>query len=270
MKRIHAFEVMDQPWCPAVIRDGMTDYLEFINRTTDLYGGIAERLKVAIQRSGARQVVDLGSGGGGPWSWLHGQFAGNDPPIQVILTDYHPNRAVVERYQKGGNSGIVYHPQSVDATAVPAELTGFRTMFSSFHHFRPEQAQAILTDAIQRGQGIGIFEATERTIVPMVAMFIAPVIALLVITPFLRPFRFSRLFLTYLLPLIPLATVWDGYVSCWRTYTPEEIRNMVDTIPGSETYTWEIGKESTPGKPRLTYLVGYPVSSIAGNTSPAA
>lgn len=29
MKRLHPFEVMDQPWCPAVVRDAMTDFLRF-------------------------------------------------------------------------------------------------------------------------------------------------------------------------------------------------------------------------------------------------
>ena len=29
MKRVQFFEIEDQSWCPAVIRDGITDYLQF-------------------------------------------------------------------------------------------------------------------------------------------------------------------------------------------------------------------------------------------------
>ena len=50
----------------------------------------------------------------------------------------------------------------MSATAVPARLSGFRTMFTSFHHFKPEQAQAILADAVRNRCGIGIFEFTYR------------------------------------------------------------------------------------------------------------
>jgi hypothetical protein len=29
MPRIHLFEIEDQPWCPAVMRDAGTDFLQF-------------------------------------------------------------------------------------------------------------------------------------------------------------------------------------------------------------------------------------------------
>ncbi len=45
---------------------------------------------------------------------------------------------------------------------VPRELKGFRTMFTSFHHFPPEEARAILQNAVDAGEGIGIFEITRR------------------------------------------------------------------------------------------------------------
>jgi len=43
---------------------------------------------------------------------------------------------------------------------VPAELKGLRTMFTSFHHFLPEEARAVLQNAVDAGEGIGIFEIT--------------------------------------------------------------------------------------------------------------
>ena len=41
---------------------------------------------------------------------------------------------------------------------VPESLNGFRTLFSSFHHFRPEQARAILANAMEKKQAIAVFE----------------------------------------------------------------------------------------------------------------
>ena len=40
--------------------------------------------------------------------------------------------------------------------------------------------------------------------------------------------------LTYLLPIVPLAVLFDGFVSCLRTYTPAEIRDLAQAVEGSE------------------------------------
>ncbi len=57
---------------------------------------------------------------------------------------------------------IRFYPGSVDATHVPRELKGLRTMFTSFHHFLPDAGRAILQDAVDAGEGIGIFEIPRR------------------------------------------------------------------------------------------------------------
>src|SRR5439155_21664731 len=123
--------------------------------------------------------------------------------------------------------------EAVDATSGPPALSGFRTLFSSFHHFRPEEARRILADAVRQRQGIGVFEATQRSAPAMLAMLLTPLFVLLA-TPFIRPFRLSRLFWTYLLPVVPIVALFDGVVSCLRTYTPTELRALVAEVPGGE------------------------------------
>jgi hypothetical protein len=39
---------------------------------------------------------------------------------------------------------------------VTTELTGFRTLFSSYHNFRPEEGGAIIRDAMASHSGIGL------------------------------------------------------------------------------------------------------------------
>jgi hypothetical protein len=117
---------------------------------------------------------------------------------------------------------------------VPGELQGFRTMFSSFHHFSPEEARAILQNAVEAGQGIGIFEITRRAPSTIALMF-PWAIMLFVFTPLIRPFRWSRLLCTYVVPIIPLVLLFDGVVSCLRTYQPQELREMVKNWPESNT-----------------------------------
>lgn len=78
------------------------------------------------------------------------------------------------------------------------------------------------------------------------------------VTPFIRPFRWSRLLLTYLLPVIPTVAFIDGVVSCLRTYTPDELRELARSVDGATGYDWTAG-HAGGGPIPMTYLIGLPV-----------
>jgi hypothetical protein len=62
---------------------------------------------------------------------------------------------------------------------------------------------------------------------------------------------------TYMLPIIPVVLLFDGVVSCLRTYRTEELREMIETLAGIE-YQWEVDELSRGfGVPPVTYLIGY-------------
>jgi hypothetical protein len=176
----------------------------------------------------------------------------------VCLTDRFPNLEAFARAHATSNGKLEYRRDSIDATDVPSELTGFRTLFSSFHHFTPEQARAALGDAVRQRQGIAVFEGTHRSTLAILSMLLVPLLVL-VCTPFTRPFRWSRLLLTYGVPVIPFLALFDGVVSCLRTYSPSELKTLLRDLPDS-SYHWEVGevrrnRVSVP----VTYLIGYPV-----------
>jgi len=84
----------------------------------------------------------------------------------------------------------------------------------------------VLADAVRKRQGIGVFEATQRRPWRCFSRSRQP-LAVLVVTPVsFRPFRWSRLFWTYLIPLVPLVTLFDGLVSCLRTYSVQELHDL--------------------------------------------
>jgi hypothetical protein len=250
MSRLQLFEVHDQPWCPRSLRDALTDFLQFTINLGGTYDAVVPMLRDAIARAGATQVVDLCSGAGGPWrTWLH-EPRGMAPgfAVPVVLTDKYPNRLA--------QSGLLpFHPVPVDATAVPPDLKGFRTLFTSFHHFRPAEARAILADAVRQGQGIGVFEISRRA--PReIAVIALTWLAVVAFVPFIRPFLWSRLAWTYLPPVLPLVGLFDGIVSCLRTYSPRELREL---LHGLDSYEWEIGLIRSEWSPlHVTYLIGVP------------
>jgi hypothetical protein len=243
MRRLHLLEIHDQPWCPRSLRDALTDFLQFTINLGRCYASVAPLLRDAIARAGATKVVDLCSGAGGPWGALRHEI-----PVPVVLTDKYPNRGA----RRGG---LPFDPGPVDVTEVPADLRGFRTLFTSFHHFRPAEARAILADAVQQRQGIGVFEISRRA-PRAIAVIALTWLAVLAFVPFIRPLRWSRLVWTYLPPVLPIVGLFDGVVSCLRTYAPTELREL---SRGLDTYEWEIG-ETRSGWSLLvvTYLVGVP------------
>jgi len=267
--RLHLFEIADQPWCSQAFRDATTDLLEFFLRKGNYYAPIVPRLKLALERTRQTQIVDLCSGGGGPWLRLLREF--DDPALRVLLTDKFPNAPALQRVANASAGRIRCELASVDATAAPETLRGFRSMFTAFHHFQPEMAQAILADAVRNRVGIGIFEFTERSVIGVLAMAFSP-LAVLLAVPFLRPIRWQTLLLTYVVPVLPIGTMFDGIVSCLRTYSPREL-NQLTTAMGDTGYTWEIGRARSWRSPvPITYLIGIPnlesVAAVTGDGPP--
>jgi hypothetical protein len=253
VKRRQLVEIEDLERCPAVFRNGMTDYLRFVLNLGNNFAPIVPLLARAVQASKATRIVDLCSGGGGPWEKLLPALrtAISDDSLEVTLTDKFPNPVPLPV------AGLAYHFAGVDVFAVPPEMKGVRTLFSAFHHFPPDAAKRILSDAIRSGQPIGIFEATERSLRCLLLIAFAGVFSLFVM-PFIRPIRATNLLFTYIVPVIPFLIMWDGIVSCLRTYTVEEMRRMVAEIPEAAAYDWQIGSVTGPGPVPVLHLVGIP------------
>jgi hypothetical protein len=252
LRRLQLFEFLDQSWCPQAVRHGATDYLEAITSRADIYGHIQGKIFRAIEECGAKQVIDLCSGGGGPWlssSWR--RALADHTPLTVVLTDKFPSKELPVRLTADANVTSINFP--VDAANVPKSLQGFRTIFSSFHHFPDNLARAVLADAVSAGEGFAMTEVTSRTVRACATIFLMPLFALL-LTPGMRPFRWTRFLLTYLLPLIPFVILWDGLVSCVRTRTPQELLRLTAPFP---EYDWTAGYASGRWLAPV-YLIGRP------------
>jgi len=58
-----------------------------------------------------------------------------------------------------------------------------------------------------------------------------------------------------------VVALWDGFVSCLRSYSVEELRGLVEG-KGNGVYRWEIGRVPSRGLSRVTYLVGLPLLTV--------
>lgn len=277
MRRLHLFELEDFPWFPAVLRDGGTAYLRFAARMLGHGAALAPTLAGSLRRTGERRLVDLCSGGAGPVPDVVEALATEGLEVEALLTDAHPNLPAFERVA-AESPAVQAWPEPVDATRVPQELQGHRTLFNALHHFRPQDARRILAAAQRDRQPLSAFELVERSPVALLGMLFAP-LAVLLVMPFVRPLRPSWLLFTYLIPAIPLLVLWDGMVSCLRVYSVDELNELVDGIEdgpardaAASSYVWRAGRIPLPGPvpAQATYLLGEPAPAApAAEGSPA-
>ncbi len=262
MRRVHLFEFTDLPWYPQIFRRIQTDYLQFVATLGAGHQYLIPLFKKAMQSVQTNEIVDLCSGGTGPWVRLKEQLEQAGLFVNINLTDKYPDPTSMEKWAATSRQGIRYLTEPIDAMNVPTHLRGMRTLFEGFHHFKPEQAKAILQDAFEKRAAIGIFEASLKPPFGIILFLLAPLTTLLsyfFMTPFIKPRTISRFFWTYLVPIVPLATSWDGVISLLRVYSIRQLKELANSIH-ADGYIWEIGQAAT-GTPIFvfTYLVGYPV-----------
>jgi hypothetical protein len=262
MKRIHLFEFTDLACYPQQFRRMQTDYLQFVVTMGVGHEHLVPLFAKALKHARTTEIVDLCSGGSGPWVRLQAQCKAAGLDVSVKLTDKFPDPEALQKWDAATRQGIEYLAEPVDALDVPINLYGMRTLFEGFHHFKPEQARSILQDAVEKKVAIGIFEASLKPPFGLLLLLLSPLLTLMgyfLITPLIKPRSLARFFWTYVIPIVPLATCWDGFISLLRVYSLQELHDLTGQLAGT-AYTWEIGHVST-GTPLFDfrYLIGYPL-----------
>lgn len=258
VKRLHLFEFNDSRWAPVALRETVIEALSRALAWGRMQRGMVPPFRDFLAKTGAREVLDLCSGAGGPAAILARELerAGETPP-RMLMTDLLPHPEVWATLRDAHPGVIDFVSESVDATNVPAALGAgrARVIINALHHFRPGLAGEIVRGACQDAPGVFIAEGFERSPLRFAAFAPAGVASLLV-NPVLAPrHRLAKALLTWLTPIALLVSIWDGLVSTARVYTEAELREMV--APLGDAFTWTYGTWSfTPfGKPYFFYGV---------------
>ncbi len=262
--RLHLFEWEDFSWYPDLIREAQTDYLRFLMETFDVFRAVIPKLGGAMERAKTSHLMDFCSGGGGSMLLVQRHLKEQFPALDFSaqLSDLYPNLPAFQHVAMQSQDKISFTTQPIDVRKVPEAFTeGFWTIFNGFHHLKPDAARNFLQEAVQRKCPVGIFEPLDKSVLHIVLNTFALTVLMFLVTPFIRPFRWSRLIFTYLIPLIPFFTLWDGWVSVLRLYTPKRLRAMVKDLSEHKSYDWEIGKARHQFG-TVIYLIGVPKATM--------
>jgi len=234
--------------------------------TGNFYEPVSPLIMQLLQQTSSTQVIDLCSGGGGTIEQIQKNLLEKYyQQVPFVLTDKFPNINAYRFIQKKTVGKVNYVSMPVDASNVDASLKGVRTIFSAFHHFDKDMAKQVIENAVEARQAIGIFDGGDKNVFIILAIIILHPIVFILCTPFFRPFKWSRLLFTYIIPIIPFCTVWDGIVSITRLYSPKQLLNIASTVD-SKGYSWNAGKEKNKYGMNITYLTGYPLVKNSGSS----
>ncbi len=257
MKRREFHEIADLAGCPAWLRDAMTGYLQVMIETARPYEVAIPVVEKLCTDLGASSVLDLASGGGGPWATLGKELRERGLDLSIVLSDVAPSTDALSRLS--GVTGVEYLREPVSALDVPASDAGVWTMFTGLHHFSPDEVASIMRSAQERRVGFAAFEATERSLPGFLVVLFIPLFVL-ALMPFVRPRRVLPLLFTYLPPVLPLLIAWDGFASTLRTYTPAELEEIAGSVRVPD-YEWTVSEFVVAKAPiPVLALVGRPTS----------
>jgi hypothetical protein len=207
-------ELEDQNWFPNWMRQYQVDFLGGVSRITRLYGPCAELLNSFKPK----KIVDLASGNGQSAKILLNQRSG----VIVEYTDKFPPESELE-------------VSKLDLLKDELPQADLYTLLNGLHHFDENQIRALITRVPPNGSFLFI-----EPIGPRLGSFIKVSLSTLILpfflVPFLKPFRWDRLFITYLLPIGPLICFYDGIISVIKSYALKDLQNIA----------LEISKESRP------------------------
>jgi hypothetical protein len=264
MRRLHLFEWEDQPWLPRVFRDFITDQLKYTHGQAmrrPVNRAIAEQLAEVLARTGSTRIVDLCAGAGGPITKIGGILIDDlQVPVELVVTDLFPNVEAFRALEAESNGRIKARYESTNATDVPAELPGLRTVFTALHHFKPELVQRVLADAVRKNAPIAVFEPLERKLSMTVLVGVMSFLRGLTHAHIAGRLTPTRALFSYLLPVAPAMFAWDGAVSTLRTYTADELLALAHGVT-TDKFEWKSGRfdiDGPFGKMPTTYLIGVP------------
>lgn len=259
MRRHQLFEFNDTPQVPDFIQEAILETLgEVLDRGRIIDALFPHFAKFAAD-SGVDELLDLGAGSARVARILARSLAaaGMETP-RIVLTDLHPRPALWESVEAASGGRITSVRSPVDALAIPADVSRGRgrMIINAIHHFPPELVRGVLADTVRSGAPIFLAEGFDRELSGFLP-FARLGTGLLLTNPLrARRRRIARAICTWVVPVIPVAAVWDGLVSTARVHTLDELHAMARSIAPS--WRWEGGDYTFPAGGRGIWFRGLP------------
>lgn len=241
MARLQLFEFNDAPWAPAALRATLVEALSRAIRWGRLLDGLVSPLARCLELAGTSQVLDLCAGAGGPAAVLSEAMARRGHDVHFLMCDLYPAVAEWGALCAAHPERLAFVPTPVDATNIEPSLGAgrVRVIVNALHHFPLPLAREVLRGVCRDAPGVFIAEGLVRNPLSFYAMAPFGLAALLATPALTKDHRLQKALLAWGSPVALAASAWDGTISALRTYSADELREMVADLPG---WTWTSGE----------------------------
>jgi len=146
----------------------------------------------------------------------------------------------------------------VSAENLTTTEEGLYLSVNSFHQFSVNEAKDMLTQISNKKQPVVIVEGNNDSLWQVFGMTVIVPITVLLTAPFVKPFRFERIIFTYIIPVLPFVTFFDGFMALFKLYAPKDLDELTASIK-TDGYYWRSGKLDNGRGGKIIYLIGYHV-----------
>ncbi len=216
-------ELEDYNWFPNGLRKFQLEFIGSLVKWFNFYKPLVPLAKNLLVIAKANAVLDLCSGSGEPAIYLQNKLGNN---FVTTLTDKFPQK-------KSSTSSIIYLNESIDVLNIIPEKEKLYTMYNAFHHFDDEEQRRILQLFSTNQSSILIVEILTPSFFTFLNVVFSGTIGQLILTPFIRPFSFWRLFFTYVIPVNIFTVVYDGIISVLKSKTLKQYQTLANSITKS-------------------------------------
>lgn len=225
MKRKQIPQISNQKWFPLVIKNCMYEFMTwFVNKVNAakpflpvINEGLRHEQKIIAIR------MNVGAG------------------FETLIPLLDKNIAVEDVFIENFN----------------AEKKGLYVCVNSFHQLDKSKAFEILDRVSKSGNSIVIVEGNNDSLWQVFGMTVIVPLTVLLTAPFVKPFRWSRLLFTYIIPVLPIVTFVDGFIALFKLYAPDDLNELIAKV-NTVNYYWRSGKMDNGRGGKIIYLIGYP------------
>lgn len=242
-------EIHQLDWIPNLLKESQLEGILQILRGVRFNQKLLILFQKLKEKTGAREFLDLGSGAGNVVEYIVRE---DDDSFCYLLSDLEPRLNLYQKIKERNPGRIDFVPYPVDMGEADGIFQGRAvTVITTFHELDQRNAQNLIDNLLRWSQGFLILEPFNKSARQL------PRLALLFLyfwlAPFyIRPWRFSSFFFTWIWPVLPFFHWHDGVVSLLRSYQKSDFLQMLQN--GSAAgWEWEVAHLG----PDTTYVLAW-------------
>jgi hypothetical protein len=225
-------EMADCDWFPQWMRLHQQEFLGFIAYHFKIYKPLVKILEPMLNHSNQPAWTDTCSGNGSAALSVERYIK---PSPSLLLTDKFPPSSIQPL-----QSNIKYDTQSLDILQRLPNGNSVITLFNAFHHFNHDEKLALLQKVSTAKRPFLSVEILRPRIGSYLSVLGASTIGQWLFAPFIKPFRWSRLIFTYLIPLHILSILIDGWISVAKSEHKSGYLKFLSQVQNPKGYTFSV------------------------------